>query len=113
MAETNDLLLEMRDLLRVIAEASLPGYRQTVLARLGARAEKLRSLVKTDAQWDALELMNGRRLKAELAAAVGIDPSNFNKFVARVAAEEFASDGERGPTSLLSRWELRAVREPA
>ena len=104
------LLSEIRDSLAILAEAALPAHDAAVLSRLGPRSEALRHLVNTSQQWDSLRLLDGTASAAEVALRVGIDPSNFRKFLGRLSTAGFVEDGPRGPALTLMARELAAVR---
>ena len=109
-----ELLTEIRDLLRIVAEANRPQYEAAVLERLGARADEIRALVKSKSQWDALELMDGTHTRGSISEAAGMDSGNLSRFASRLRASgviiDFESGREKIPAAVYSAAEIRAMR---
>ena len=110
-SRTEELLVEIRELLQIIAEAQGPQYRAVVLKRLGNRAAELQKLVNTAKQWEALRLMDGARTQVEIAEAVRLDGASLSKFVKRVETAGFVERVGNRPRCKLTRAELEAIEE--
>jgi hypothetical protein len=106
----SSVLTEIRDLLVVLVEASLPAYAEVVRRRLGSRADELVGLVNTDKQWAGLRLCQGDTAQRAIARSVGMDPGDMSRFVGRLRDAGFIEDTKKGPRSSLSPHEIDAVR---
>jgi DNA-binding MarR family transcriptional regulator len=96
MDEQIQLLREMRDLLRVIAEP-----------QLAARDKRLRSALlevvgESSRRAKAVLLMDGSRSQAELYKQSGMDQSGLSKLVKALRAKELIKGDEKRPELALS-----------
>jgi hypothetical protein len=94
--EQVELLREMRDLLRVMAEPAL-----------AQRDQKLRSALievvgKGKAKAKAALLMDGSRTQSSVGKESGMDPGNLSRFVKSLRAKELIGADERHPKLALS-----------
>jgi hypothetical protein len=96
MDEQTQLLREMRDLLRVIAEP-----------QLAARDKRLRSALRevvgdSTRRAKAALLMDGSRSQAELSKGSGMDQGGLSRFVKGLRAKELIKGDEKLPELALS-----------
>ncbi len=96
MDEQTELLREMRDLLRVIAEPAL-----------AERDKRLRSALleiagKSEQKAAAVLLMNGSRTQADLRKEAGMDAGNLSRLVAALRAKELIKADEKHPELAIS-----------
>ena len=109
------LLREIRDSLRIIAEAMGPQYRAAVAERLASEATSIRDQVKTESQWNAVLAMDGAHTRREVSQMSGMDPGNLSRFIARLAdaglLERDSVEARGGlPKMIFARSELQALR---
>ena len=96
MDEQIELLREIRDLLRVVAEPAL-----------AERDKKLRtSLIeivgKSTQKASAVLLMNGSRSQADLRKESGMDPGNLSRLISALRAKELIKEDEKYPKLVIS-----------
>jgi hypothetical protein len=96
MDKNTELLREMRDLLRVIAEPAL-----------AKRDEKLRASLsgvvgRSKAKIDAVLLMDGSRNQAAICKGSGIDQGNLSRLVKALRAEALIAADEKYPKLVIS-----------
>src|SRR5438128_4098246 len=96
MDEQTELLREMRDLLRVIAEPAL-----------AERDKKLRALLlevvgKSKQKSEVVLLMNGSRSQADLRKESGMDGGNLSRLVMALRAKQLIKADEKHPELVLS-----------
>jgi hypothetical protein len=94
--EQTELLREMRDLLRVIAEPALADRDKRV--RKAIREVVGRSKQKAG----AVLLMNGKRSQSELRNAAGMDSGNLSRLVAALRDRALIKPDERQPELVIS-----------
>jgi hypothetical protein len=96
MDEQTELLREVRDLLRVIAEPALAD-----------RDKKLRSALlevvgKSERKASAVLLMNGLRSQAELSKEAGMDRGNVSRLVTALRAKDLIKADEKHPELVIA-----------
>lgn len=94
--EQTQLLREMRDLLRVMAEPAL-----------AARDQKLRTALleivgKSQSKGDAVLLMDGSRVQKNIAKESGMDQGNLSRLVKALRAKELVGTDEKHPKLNIS-----------
>lgn len=91
MSDDTEILREIRDLLRVIAEPALAKRDERFRA-------SLRELVgKSKQKAEAVVLMDGTRSQADIGKATGIDPGNLSRFVTALRKAELIGIDEKRP----------------
>jgi hypothetical protein len=94
--EQTELLREMRDLLRIIAEPSLAERDKRV-------RKELREVVgRSKQKADAVLLMNGKRSQSELRNAAGMDSGNLSRLVGALRGKGLIKPDERHPELVIS-----------
>lgn len=91
MSEDSELLREIRDLLRLIAEPAL-----------AKRDERLRSSLreiigKSKQKAEAVVLMDGTRSQASIRQSCGIDSGNLSRLIKALRAAELIAPGDEQP----------------
>lgn len=91
MSENNELLREIRDLLRLIAEPAL-----------AKRDERLRASLqqvvgKSKQKAEAVALMNGTRSQADIRKECGIDDGNLSRLVKALREAELIGPDDKHP----------------
>jgi hypothetical protein len=94
--EQTELLREIRDLLRVIAEPAL-----------GERDKKLRATLieivgKSNSKAKAVLLMNGLKSQAEIRKESGMDHGNLSRMVSALRSKDLIKGDERHPKLVIS-----------
>lgn len=94
--EQTELLREVRDLLRVMAEPAL--------AERDKRVRKaLREVVgKSKQKAEAVLLMNGKRSQSELRNAAGMDRGNLSRLVGALRGKGLLKPDDRHPELVIS-----------
>ena len=98
LLDTSLLLVEIADLLFVVAEAMFPAFQERTLERLGSSAEMARATITSPLQWRAYGLMTGHRTQSEVAAASGMDSGSLSRFIETTSQVEL-SDRRLGRAS--------------
>ena len=96
MDENTQLLKEMRDLLRVIAEPALAERdqkRRTIIRELVGRSEK---------KAKAILLMDGSRNQKTICADCGIDNGDLSRLEKALRAKELLVPDQKRPTLVIS-----------
>ena len=96
MDEQTELLREMRDLLRVIAE---PAMAERDKKR---RAALLEVVGTSKRKAEVVLLMNGSRTKAELQRESGMDQGDVSRLVKALRDKELIKDDEKHPELVIS-----------
>lgn len=96
MSEESELLREIRDLLRLIAEPAL-----------AKRDEKLRSALrevigKSKQKAEAVALMDGTRSQAAIRQSCGMDPGNLSRLVKALRTRQLIAPGDEQPKLIFS-----------
>lgn len=96
MNEQTELLREMRDLLRVMAEPAI-----------AKRDEKLRAALreivgKSKAKADAVLAMDGSKSQTAIRNDAGIDAGNLSRLVKALRAEQLIAADEKHPKLAIS-----------
>ena len=95
MDEQTELLRELRDLLRIIAEPALA-------KRDEARRTSLSAIVgKSKGRSRAVILMDGSRLQKKVCEEAKIDPGDMSRLVKALREKGLLSDNEKQPKLLL------------
>jgi hypothetical protein len=94
--EQTELLREIRDLLRVMAEPAL-----------GERDKKLRASLseivgKGKRKAAAVLLMDGSRSQSEVRKESGIDPGDLSRLISALRAKELVKGDEKHPRLVIS-----------
>ena len=96
MDEQTQLLREIRDLLRVIAEPQLAArdkrFRSALLEVVGGSAGRAKAVL----------LMDGSRSRAELCKESGMDQGGLSRLVKALKAKELIKGDEKRPELALS-----------
>jgi len=87
--EQTDLLREMRDLLRVIAEPTLAQRDQRL------RASLLEIVGKSKVKANAVQLMDGTRSQAAICKESGIDQGNLSRLVKTLRSKALIGADEK------------------
>lgn len=95
MSEDTEILREIRDLLRLVAEPALAKRDE----RLRASLEEI--VGKSKQKADAVILMNGSRSQADIRKACGMDPGNLSRLVKAMSAAELIGPDEKHPRLLF------------
>ena len=95
MPQELEVLLEIRDLLQVIAEPAL-----------SERDKKLRTSLRSvvgssDKRARAVQLMDGSESQSAIAKEAGLDAGNVSRLAKALAAERLSSSDEKCPRLLL------------
>lgn len=96
MGEETELLREMRDLLRVIAEPTLAKRDQKLRASLSEVVGKS----KTKAR--AVVLMDGSRTRAAICKESGIDQGDLSRLAKALRAEALIAADEKHPKLVIA-----------
>lgn len=80
LIEIRDLLAEMRDLLRPVADAHQDAYDLRVAEREEQRLAAIRSLLSTQKRKKAWALANGDVTQREIAKKAGMDEGGASRF---------------------------------
>lgn len=96
MDEQTELLREMRDLLRVMAEPALAERDKKL------RAALIEAVGKSKRKAEVVLLMNGSRTKAELHKESGMDQGDVTRLVIALRAKELLKDDEKRPELVIS-----------
>jgi len=96
MSREIELLLEIRDLLQIIAEPTL-----------AKRDAKLRSSLRvlvgsSEKRAKAVFLMDGTRSQADLVKATGSDQGNLSRFIKSLAESKLISSDQKKPKVLVT-----------
>jgi hypothetical protein len=94
--EKNELLREMRDLLRVIAEPALAKRDEKF------RVSLRRIVGKSSPKADAVLLMDGSRNQKAVRNESGIDAGNLSRLVKSLRAESLIAADEKQPKLVIS-----------
>jgi hypothetical protein len=94
--EQTELLREMRDLLRVIAEPALAERDKK------RRASLLEVVGKSKRKSEVVLLMNGSKTKAELHKESGMDQGDVTRLVSALRAKELLKGDEKHPELVIS-----------
>ena len=96
VVEQTELLREVRDLLRVIAEPALAERDKKI-------RKELREVVgRSKQKADAVLLMNGKRSQAELRNAAGMDSGNLSRLVGTLRGKGLIKSDEGHPELVIS-----------
>jgi DNA-binding MarR family transcriptional regulator len=91
MSDDTEILREIRDLLRLIAEPALAKKDERVRI-------SLQELVgKSKQKAEVVVLMDGTRSQTEIRKAAGIDPGNLSRFVTALREAELIGLDEKRP----------------
>jgi len=96
MGEETELLREMRDLLRVIAEPVLAKRDQKLRASLSAVVGKSKAKAK------AVVLMDGSRTQAAICKESGIDPGDLSRLAKALRAKALIAVDEKHPKLIIA-----------
>jgi hypothetical protein len=91
MSDDTEILREIRDLLRLIAEPALAKRDE----RLRASLQEL--VGKSKQKAEVVVLMDGTRSQADIRKAAGVDPGNFSRLVTALREAELIGPDERRP----------------
>ena len=91
MSEDTEILREIRDLLRLIAEPALSKRDERFRASLQERVGKSKQKA------EAVVLMDGTRSQAEIRKAAGIDKGNLSRLVTALRQTELIGPDEKRP----------------
>jgi hypothetical protein len=91
MSDDTEILREIRDLLRLIAEPALAKRDEQLRASLSELVGKSRQKA------EVVALMDGTRLQADIQKAVGIDQGNLSRFVKALYDAELIGPDEKRP----------------
>jgi hypothetical protein len=91
MSDDSEILREIRDLLRLIAEPALAKRDE----RLRASLQEL--VGKSKQKAEVVVLIDGTRSQADIRKAAGVDPGNFNRLVTALREAELIGPDERRP----------------
>jgi hypothetical protein len=94
--EQTELLREMRDLLRVMAEPALAERDKKL------RAALLEAVGKSKHKAEVVLLMDGSRTNAQLHKESGMDHGNVSRFVMTLRAKELLQGDEKYPELVIS-----------
>ena len=94
--EQIDLLREMRDLLRVMAEPAIAKRDEKLRARLRDAVGKSRLAAK------AVLLMDGARSQSVLCKEAGIDQGNLSKLVKSLRAQGLLANDDKHPKLVIA-----------
>jgi len=94
--EQTELLREMRDLLRIIAEPALAARDQKL------RAALLEIVGKSQSKGKATLLMDGSRTQAAIVTESGIDQGNLSRLLKALRAKELLGVDEKHPKLAIS-----------
>lgn len=92
MSTEHAILVEIRDLLLVLAEPALAKRDERIRAAIRAVAGR------SNAKRSAVLLMDGSRTKAAIAKESRVDPGDLTRLVQALAAEGALAAGDRHPT---------------
>lgn len=96
MDEQTELLREMRDFLRIMAEPALAERDKKLRA-------SLREIIgKSKRRAEVVLLMNGLRTKAELSKESGMDQGDVSRLVAALRAAELLKADDKHPELVIS-----------
>lgn len=96
MSRDVELLTEIRDLLRVMAEPA-------IAQRDAKFRTALRDIVGTNTKKaQAVQLMDGSRSQSTIYKAVGMDQSHLSKLVKKLAAEKLLAAEQKEPRLLIT-----------
>lgn len=96
LEEQTELLREMRDLLRVMAEPALAERDRKL------RASLLEVVGKSKQKGEAVLLMNGSRSQAELRKESGMDSGNLSRLVTALRGKQLIRADEKFPELVIS-----------
>jgi hypothetical protein len=91
MSDDTEILREIRDLLRIIAEPALAQRDERLRASLAELVGKSKQKA------EAALLMDGKRLQADIQKAVGMDQGNLSRFVAALRKADLIGPDEKRP----------------
>jgi hypothetical protein len=91
MSDDTEILREIRDLLRLIAEPALAKRDE------GLRASLQELIGKSKQKAEVAALMDGTRLQADIRKATGMDHGNLSRFVAALRKAELIGPDEKCP----------------
>jgi DNA-binding MarR family transcriptional regulator len=94
--EQTELLREMRDLLRVMAEPALADRDKKL------RSSLLEIVGKSEQKASVVLLMNGLRSQAELSKESGMDRGNVSRLVTALRAKDLIKADEKHPELVIS-----------
>jgi hypothetical protein len=94
--DQTELLREMRDLLRVIAEPLLAKRDE------GLRAALFEIVGKSKARANAVPLMDGSRSQSAICKESGIDPGELSRVTKALRAKALISSDEKHPKLVIS-----------
>ena len=81
LIEIRDLLGEIRDSLRPVADAHQDEYERREAERLVARVEEIKAVISTPKRKKAWGLMDGSRNQTSLAREAGMDQAGASRFL--------------------------------
>jgi hypothetical protein len=90
--EIRDLLREIRDLLLPVADAHRDEYDRRQAERDAARAEAIKSIISTPKRKKAWSLLDGSRNQTALARDAGMDKAGASRFLKILRELEAISD---------------------
>jgi hypothetical protein len=93
--EQTELLREMRDLLRLLAEPALAERDKKLRASLREAVGKSKQKTK------AVLLMDGLRTQAELCKESGMNDGNLSRFVTTLRGKQLIRDDEKHPKLVI------------
>jgi hypothetical protein len=96
MSDDTEILQEICDLLRLIAEPALVKRDE----RLRASLQEL--VGKSKQKAEVVVLMDGTRSQADIRKAAGIDPGNFSRLITALREAELIGPDEKRPKLVLS-----------
>jgi|KBSSwiStaDraftv2_1062776.scaffolds.fasta_scaffold2167820_1 hypothetical protein len=96
MDEQIELLREMRDLLRVMAEPALAERDKKL------RAALIEAVGNSKKRAQMVPLLDGSRTQSDLHKATGLDPGNVSRFVRALREKHLIKDDEKHPELVIS-----------
>ena len=96
MEEQTELLREIRDLLRVLAEPALAERDKRL------RASLVEAVGKSKQKAKAALLMDGSRSQADVRKEAGMDDGNLSRFVSALRAKDLITGDEKRPKLVIS-----------
>ncbi len=93
--EIRDLLAEIRDLLKPVADAYRDEYEKRLAQREAARMAALKDLLRNAKRAKAWQLADGSRNQGQIARQAGLDKSALSKFFKTLRELNAVSDAPR------------------
>ncbi|QWG19334.1 hypothetical protein KMZ68_05615 [Bradyrhizobium sediminis] len=103
MSDDTEILREIRDLLRLIAEPALAKRDE----RLRASLQEL--VGKSKQKAEAVVLMDGTRSQADIRKAAGIDQGNLSRLVTALRQTELIGPDEKRPELVFPRLRTSSI----